>query len=61
MIHRAQGAGLRRDVAVAIAWPTLALTELPACSSVGDGGGTGGELQMSKFQVTIFLQISKFQ
>ena len=26
-------AGLRRDVAVATAWPTLALTELPACFS----------------------------
>ena len=40
---------LRREAAVATAWPTLALTELPAGSSAGGWtclgeGGTGGEL-----------------
>ena len=35
---------LRRDAAVATAWPTLALTELPAGSSAGGWAGIGGEL-----------------
>ena len=40
---------LRREAAVATAWPTLALTELPAGSLAGGWtclgkGGTGGEL-----------------